>query len=31
MDYKKTPIPDYVIKDAKEEYHNQWKEYLDKY
>ena len=31
IDYKKTPIPDYIIKDAQRDYPNNWQEYLEKY
>lgn len=31
MDYRATPIPDYIKKKAKEEYPNSWQEYLEKY
>lgn len=31
IDYRATPIPDYIKKKAQEEYPNSWKEYLEKY
>lgn len=31
IDYRKIPIPDYVVKEAKETYRTRWKEYLEKY
>lgn len=31
IDYRATPIPDYIKKKAQEEYPNNWKEYLEKY
>ncbi|MDH5366189.1 MAG: ankyrin repeat domain-containing protein [Cyclobacteriaceae bacterium] len=31
IDYKAVPIPDFVIKKAKEKYVDNWQEYLDKY
>ncbi|MCB9310015.1 MAG: ankyrin repeat domain-containing protein [Lewinellaceae bacterium] len=31
IDYRSTPIPDYIKKKAQEEYLNNWKEYLEKY
>lgn len=31
IDYRKVPIPDFVVKEAKETYPNNWKEYLEKY
>lgn len=31
IDYKKVPIPDFVVKEAKETYPKNWKEYLEKY
>jgi ankyrin repeat protein len=31
VDYRKTPIPDFVMKNAKEEYPGNWQEYLEKY
>lgn len=31
IDYRATPIPDYIKKKAQENYPNNWKEYLDKY
>ncbi|HMF73679.1 MAG TPA: ankyrin repeat domain-containing protein [Flavitalea sp.] len=31
IDYRKVPIPDFVIKEAKETYPKNWKEYLEKY
>lgn len=31
LDYKKEPIPDYIEKEIKKKYPNDWKEYLSKY
>jgi len=31
IDYRASPIPDYIKKKAQEEYPNNWKEYLEKY
>lgn len=31
IDYRATPIPDYIKKKAQEEYPNSWNEYLEKY
>jgi uncharacterized protein len=31
IDYRKVPIPDFVVKEAKETYPNNWQEYLEKY
>lgn len=31
LDYKKEPIPDYIEKDIKNQYPNDWEEYLSKY
>jgi len=31
IDYKKVPIPDFVVKEVKETYPQNWKEYLEKY
>jgi len=31
IDYRATPIPEYIKKKAQEEYPNNWKEYLEKY
>lgn len=31
VDYRKIPIPDFVVKEAKETYPKNWKEYLEKY
>lgn len=31
IDYRATPIPEYIKKKAKEEYPNSWQEYLEKY
>ncbi|MNT02471.1 Ankyrin repeats (3 copies) [compost metagenome] len=31
IDYRKIPIPDFVIEKAKKMYPNSWQEYLDKY
>jgi len=31
IDYKKVPVPDYILKEIKEKYPNNWKEYKDKY
>lgn len=31
LDYDKAPIPDYIEKDIKKKYPNNWKEYLSKY
>lgn len=31
IDYRKVPIPDFVVKEAKETYPKNWKEYLEKY
>jgi uncharacterized protein len=31
LDYQKAPIPDFVIKQAKEDYPDSWQEYLQKY
>lgn len=31
IDYRATPIPDYIKKKAQEEYPKTWKEYLEKY
>lgn len=31
IDYRATPIPDYIKKKAQEEYPKNWREYLDKY
>lgn len=31
VDYRATPIPDYIKKKAQEEHPNNWKEYLEKY
>jgi uncharacterized protein len=31
IDYRKSPIPDYTIKEAKEMYPENWREYLKKY
>lgn len=31
LDYKKEPIPDYIEKEVKKKYPNDWKEYLSKY
>lgn len=31
IDYRATPIPDYIKKKAQEEYPNSWKEYLEQY
>lgn len=31
IDYRKLPIPDYVVTEAKETYPKNWKEYLGKY
>lgn len=31
LDYKKEPVPDYIEKEIKKKYPNDWKEYLSKY
>lgn len=31
LDYKKEPIPDYIEKEIKKKYPNDWKDYLSKY
>lgn len=31
IDYRKVQIPDFVIKEVKETYPKNWKEYLEKY
>jgi ankyrin repeat protein len=31
LDYSKTPIPDYIRKDARKDYPKKWKEYLERY
>ncbi len=31
IDYRKVPIPEYVIKEAQKLYPNNWQEYLEKY
>ena len=31
IDYRKIPIPDFVVKETKEMYPDSWKEYLEKY
>jgi ankyrin repeat protein len=31
IDYRKVPIPDFVVKEAKETYPKNWREYLEKY
>jgi hypothetical protein len=31
IDYRKVPIPDFVVKEAKETYPKSWKKYLEKY
>lgn len=31
VEYRKSPIPEYIKKKAQENYPNNWKEYLEKY
>jgi uncharacterized protein len=31
IDYKKVPIPDFILEKIKRDYPNNWKEYIEQY